>query len=78
MGSNVGKISRLKQSADSQWSAKVWRRLPGAPERAQLTSQGELLIDVYAGGTLVLSPSGAFRMAPCDNAAEPAATGEEP
>lgn len=65
LSSNQGQISALKQSADGQWSAKVWRRLPGAPERAQLTSQGELLIDVYAGGTMILSPSGAFRMAPC-------------
>ncbi|AVP97267.1 hypothetical protein C7S18_08700 [Ahniella affigens] len=73
MASNEGQIFQLTQSADGQWSAKGWRRLPGAPERAQLTTQGELLIDVYAGGTLILSPSGAFRLAPCDNAAEPAA-----
>lgn len=62
---NEGQVTELVRAADGTWSARPWRILPGAPTASRLVRGGELLIDVVSGGTLLLSPDGRFRMAPC-------------
>lgn len=62
---NEGQVTELVRTADGTWSARPWRVLPGAPRASRLVEGGELLIDVLSGGSLLLSPEGKFRMAPC-------------
>jgi len=44
---------------------RPWRGLPAAPDRNSMTASGELLVYTSGGGTLVIAPDGAMRMAPC-------------
>ena len=65
MSLNEGEVLKIARDAGGRWSATPWRTLPGAPFRSWPLPGGELLIDVYDGGTLLLSPDGRFRMASC-------------
>jgi hypothetical protein len=68
MGLSRGGLYRLERQG-SKWSARAWRRLPGAPYSSLVTAEGELLVHTY-GGSIIVSPSGRMRMADC--AATPA------
>jgi hypothetical protein len=61
---NDGMIYELREVAGS-WVAKPWRALPGAPRQSRLVDTGELAIDVYSGGSILVAPDGSMRMA-CD------------
>jgi hypothetical protein len=62
---NDGVIHELTTDPAGTWQASPWRVLPGAPGTNWLTESGELLIDVRAGGTILVAPDGSMRMAPC-------------
>lgn len=65
LSSNRGMVHSVSRDASGDWSVRPWRALPGAPARSWPVKAGEVLIDVASGGTLLLHPDGAFRMAPC-------------
>ncbi len=62
---NSGTIYALARGADGRWSAQPWRELPGAPYSSWPVAGGDLLVNVVDGGTILLSPDGVMRMAPC-------------
>ncbi len=66
--SNHGMVYAMRRDASGAWSARPWRALPGAPMESRPVSTGEVLIDVFGGGTVLLRPDGSFRMAPCADA----------
>jgi hypothetical protein len=63
--SNYGMIYKVAQSADGTWVATAWRALPGAPESSSLVDTGELLVNVFDGGSILVSAAGVMRMASC-------------
>lgn len=64
LGGNRGALISVEQTA-AGWKASTWRILPGAPMRSYLTTNGELLVATYSGGTIVVSADGKMRMAEC-------------
>jgi len=62
---NAGAIYDIVRAPDGRWRATQWRILPGAPEASWPVATGELLIQVYGGGTVLVSADGSMRMAPC-------------
>ncbi|MBK8283682.1 MAG: HEAT repeat domain-containing protein [Ahniella sp.] len=65
LSSNNGVVYVVEQQSSGEWSARPWRGLPGAPMSSWLTESGEVLINTANGGTVLLHPSGTFRVAPC-------------
>ena len=65
LGSNHGAVHRVRRDASGRWTAKQWRALPGAPQSSWTVETGEILVNMYNGGTILLDASGAFRVAPC-------------
>lgn len=62
---NEGTVHRLRQSAAGEWTAEPWLQLPGAPESSWPVETGEILVDTYGGGTVLIAADGGMRMAPC-------------
>lgn len=62
---NTGSVYKVERSGDS-WEANLWIDLPGSPDRSWLTEGGDIYIDTYRGGSILLSQDGALRMAPCE------------
>ena len=62
---NKGAIHEIARAPDGTMQATVWRILPGAPTTSWITDDGELLIQVESGGTVLVSADGTMRMAPC-------------
>ena len=62
---HAGAIYDIVRAPDGRWRATQWRILPGAPEASWPVATGELLIQVYGGGTVLVSADGSMRMAPC-------------
>ncbi|MFL0798443.1 MAG: hypothetical protein K6L73_13250 [Cellvibrionaceae bacterium] len=62
---NRGSIYSIKRS-DNAWYVGNWISLPGAPKSSWLVETGELLINTYDAGSILLSESGGMRMAPCE------------
>ena len=62
---NRGVVYRIQKDADD-WKVDHWIALPGAPEDTWLAETGEVVIDTYSGGTIMLSEDGNLRMSPCD------------
>ena len=62
---NEGMIFRLEIGPDGAWKAEPWIALPGAPMSSRIVETGELLVDTFLGGTILLSENGKMRMAPC-------------
>ena len=52
---NNGVLLDVSRRAGGPWVASPWRRLPGAPGKSWLTTTGELLVDVYRGGTILVT-----------------------
>lgn len=59
---NRGMLYELHEVAGT-WVATPRRALPGAPRHSRLVDTGELAIDVYSGGSILVSPDGSMRMA---------------
>ena len=62
---NTGSVYKVERSEDS-WEANLWIDLPGAPDRSWLTEAGDIYIDTYRGGSILLSQDGSLKMAPCE------------
>lgn len=62
---NEGLIYQLHKQ-DNEWHAEPWVNLPGAPESSWFVETGELLINTSGGGSILISPEGNLRMAPCE------------
>lgn len=61
--SNYGAIYELvRQGTD--WRIQPWRGLPAAPAGSSMTTSGELLVQTSGGGAILITPSGAMRVAP--------------
>lgn len=61
---NEGMVYRVF-NVDGQWRVTPWVTLPGAPIDSWRTETGEILIDTYSGGSILLAEDGKLRMAPC-------------
>ena len=64
---NSGMIFKLQRGENGQWVSIPWINLPGAPKTSWYVETGELLINTYGGGSLLLSNDDSFRMAECSN-----------
>ena len=60
-----GTIYEIKLYDNGSWNTKLWRKLPGAPYSSRLVETGDLLINTYWGGSILVSAEGSMRMAPC-------------
>lgn len=67
LGMSEGAVIKINQVDGGGWSSEVWRVLPSAPSRSWFVETGELYIEAYSGGSLLLSTNGDFRMAECAN-----------
>lgn len=64
LSSNRGVAFELVRQ-DKDWQLQTWRGLPAAPIKNSMTASGDLLVQTAGGGTLLIAPNGAMRMAPC-------------
>ncbi|NBD95317.1 MAG: hypothetical protein GVY11_02425 [Gammaproteobacteria bacterium] len=60
-----GMLYRVQKTPGESWAAERWRRLPGAPVSSALTQGGDVLVSTRRGGSVLVSPDGQVRMAPC-------------
>ena len=67
LGFNYGSIFEIILLDNGGWNIDLWRKLPGAPYSSWLVETGELLINTYGGGSILVSAQGSMRMAPCQN-----------
>jgi HEAT repeat protein len=65
MGINRAHVYEIARDGSGRWAAKPWRQLPQAPADSYLVAGGELAIEAYSSGTVLLAPDGSMRMAPC-------------
>jgi hypothetical protein len=65
LGMNRGMIYSVLRNA-GEWHVEPWLNLPGAPESSWFVETGELLVNTYGGGTILINANGNLRMAPCD------------
>lgn len=63
LANEEGTVYEIKRAGDD-YSATVWRHLPGAPSGSKLQTDGRLLI-YTDGGAVFLSEDGTMAMAPC-------------
>ena len=61
---NDGEVFQLNRK-DNLWYIEPWINLPGAPASSWLVDTGELLVNTYSGGSILISKNGDLRMAPC-------------
>lgn len=61
---NRGEIYAITPAKEG-WVATPWRALPGAPQSSWMVGTGELLVNTIGGGSILISPSGAMRVAEC-------------
>jgi len=62
---NGGMIYELLRDKDGIWFEEPWLKLPASPRSSWFVETGELLINTYNGGSLLLSVDGSMRMATC-------------
>ncbi len=65
MSSNNGRIYELYTNKYNKWKSRPWLKLPGTPRTSWFVETGELLINTFGGGSILLSEKGIFRMAEC-------------
>lgn len=66
--SNQGLLLRIDEIETGRFTAIPWKRLPGAPASSWLIEGGELLVNTYDGGSIVVDSDGTLRMAECVSA----------
>ncbi|MCG8370775.1 MAG: hypothetical protein MJA32_09725, partial [Proteobacteria bacterium] len=66
---NRGVLLRIDEDQAAKYSVVPWKRLPGAPHSSWLIEGGELLINTYGGGSVVIDAKGNLRMAECASSA---------
>ena len=62
---NSGMIFAVKSAGSGRWHVEPWIALPGAPTSSWLVETGELLVNTYGGGSILISDEGKLRMATC-------------
>ena len=62
---NSGFLIRIYKNDTGRYTATPWKRLPAAPMSSTPIEGGELLINTYDGGSVILDPNGKLRMAEC-------------
>ncbi len=65
MFSNNGDLLQINETEPGEFSVVPWKRLPAAPMSSWLIEGGDLLINTYDGGSVIVSKIGTFRMAEC-------------
>jgi hypothetical protein len=65
LSSNSGVLLKVSRDTGRNWRASPWRILPGAPRSSGMTPDGELLVNTYAGGAVLIDARGGMRMAGC-------------
>lgn len=65
LGMNDGMLLQIIRSESGIWTSTPWRSLPGAPQSSMLVETGELLVNVFNGGSVLISDDGGMRMLPC-------------
>lgn len=65
MSTNAGALLDLSIYDHGRWHATSWRILPGAPRSSGVTKEGELLVNTYQGGAVLVDAQGRMRMAEC-------------
>lgn len=65
LGLNSGMLYRLELQHDGIWTASPWQSLPGAPDSSWPVETGEILVNTFGGGSLLVSANGSMRMATC-------------
>lgn len=65
MVSNQGVVLRIDEDESGQYSVVPWKRLPAAPVSSWLIEGGELLVNTYGGGSVLIDADGNLRMAEC-------------
>lgn len=65
MSTNDGALLEISRDIDGAWHATSWRVLPGAPRSSGMTQGGELLVNTYQGGAVLVDAQGRMRMADC-------------
>jgi hypothetical protein len=70
MGMDEGTLYTIACVPAKGCSASRWKTLPGAPRSSWLLETGELLVNT-TGGSVLVAPDGALRLADCHSAIRP-------
>jgi HEAT repeat protein len=65
LGGNSGRIYEVKCLGAGKCSAEWWKQLPASPREVWMTKSGQLLINTYSGGSVIVDQDGRLSMAPC-------------
>ena len=71
LGTNDGMLYIVAQDEHDNLQATPWRALPAAPKDAALTHDGQLMVNTYGGGAVLIDPTGRMTMAPCRSSPPP-------
>lgn len=63
--SSRGVLLAIDEPKPGRYTAVPWKRLPAAPASSWLIEGGELLINTYGGGSVIVSENGSLRLAEC-------------
>jgi HEAT repeat protein len=67
---NTGRIFEMECDGAAHCSARWWKQLPSSPRESWMTASGELLINTYHGGSIVIDQDGRMSMAACHQTPE--------
>ena len=62
---NDGFLVRIDKNDTGRYVATPWKRLPASPGTSWLIDGGNLLVNTYSGGSVIIDADGNFRMAEC-------------
>ena len=65
LGLNAGSLYEVHREPGNEWTASIWRVLPGVPVTARPVQPEGLLIETVRKGSVVVLPNGEMRMARC-------------
>jgi len=71
---NKGRVYEVRCTGAAHCFVRWWKQLPSAPRDSWLTTSGELLINTYRGGSIIVNQDGRMTMAPCHTEATGKAT----
>ncbi len=60
-----GVLLAIDEPKPGRYTAVPWKRLPAAPASSWLIEGGELIINTYGGGSVIVDENGSMRMAEC-------------
>jgi hypothetical protein len=65
MSSNSGRIYEVRCTGAEHCVARWWKQLPASPSEAWLTTSGDLLVNTYEAGSIIVDQDGRMSMAAC-------------